>query len=124
MQGSGMTVSFGGSNYGQVAGDHAHQVQNNLGTTADELQKQIAAATHKHDPVANGECAACHNPHQADEPALLSKDRRKVCFECHEENDMATVKAHASAPQESCVTCHDPHSGKDKYFLKSPKPKN
>ena len=43
MQGSGMTVSFGGSNYGQVAGDHAHQVQNNLDATADELQKQIIA---------------------------------------------------------------------------------
>ena len=38
-----MIVSFGGSNYGQVAGDHAHQVQNNIGATADELRKQIVA---------------------------------------------------------------------------------
>jgi hypothetical protein len=43
MQGSGMIVSFGGSNYGQVAGDYAHQVQNNVGATADELRKQIVA---------------------------------------------------------------------------------
>jgi hypothetical protein len=42
-QGSGMIVSFGGSNYGQVAGNHAHQVQNNVGATTDELRKQIVA---------------------------------------------------------------------------------
>jgi len=42
-QASGFNVSFGGDNYGQVAGDHAHQVQHNTGASADELRKQIVA---------------------------------------------------------------------------------
>lgn len=38
--GSGTSITFGGSNYGQVAGDHAHQVQHN-GASAEHLRELI-----------------------------------------------------------------------------------
>jgi predicted CXXCH cytochrome family protein len=49
---------------------------------------------------------------------LLTKPPRQLCFDCHEEKDIAAVKAHASAGERSCVECHDPHLGKDKNLLK------
>jgi hypothetical protein len=39
----GYSVSFGGDNYGQVAGHQTHQVQHNIGASADELRKHIIA---------------------------------------------------------------------------------
>lgn len=38
--GSGTSISFGGDNHGQVAGDHAYQVQNN-GPSAEHLRELI-----------------------------------------------------------------------------------
>jgi predicted CXXCH cytochrome family protein len=84
----------------------------------DDLQQAIAKAPFKHDPAGNGECSSCHNAHQSSEKALLLKAPGKLCFDCHEEKDMAAVKAHAGTAGKSCVECHDPHSGKDKYLLK------
>ncbi len=71
-----------------------------------------------HSPAANGECTACHNPHQAAEAGLLLKERRKLCLECHEEKDLAGDPAHAQASGRSCLECHDPHLGQDKFLLK------
>jgi predicted CXXCH cytochrome family protein len=78
----------------------------------------MAKASFKHDPAANGDCASCHNPHQSNEKALLLKNPSQLCFDCHEEKDMAGVKAHAGTTGKSCLECHDPHWGKDKYLLK------
>jgi len=81
------------------------------------LQQGLSKAPFKHDPAGNGDCASCHSAHQANQPALLLKEPGKLCFDCHEEKDIAAVKAHAD-PNKSCTACHDPHRGQDKFLLK------
>ena len=81
--------------------------------------KAIQSGSFKHDPAGNGECASCHAAHQSNQKGLLIKERAKLCFECHEEKDMAAVKGHAGQLQKSCLECHDPHLGADKFLLKT-----
>lgn len=38
-----------------------------------------------HDPVAEGSCTTCHNPHASEFVALLTKEPIRVCLECHSE---------------------------------------
>ncbi len=79
----------------------------------------MAKAKFKHDPAANGECSSCHAPHQSGFGKLLIKDGRQTCFECHDEKEMAGVKAHQRAvAARNCSECHDPHQGEDKHFLR------
>lgn len=61
-----------------------------------------------HGPVADGECTACHDPHYADQPKLLKKD--KICFDCHDPfRGEGTV--HQPVKDGECAACHSPHAG-------------
>jgi predicted CXXCH cytochrome family protein len=72
----------------------------------------------KHPPAADGECLACHSPHQSTEPGLLLQKVELVCAECHEDADLAKVKVHIGT-KESCVKCHNPHASDEKFLLKA-----
>jgi predicted CXXCH cytochrome family protein len=63
-------------------------------------------------------CTDCHNPHSTDEKSLLKKNVNLLCADCHDQKDIAAVKAHASIGTQSCTVCHDPHVGTDKNLLK------
>jgi len=78
----------------------------------------LEKAKFTHDAV--DDCFACHDPHQAGEHALLKKAPAALCLDCHEQKDLAQVKAHAAAGTKTCTDCHDPHAGKDKNLLKTP----
>ena len=61
-----------------------------------------------HDPVAEGECASCHEPHFSTRPKLLRSDR--ICFECHDPfPEEGTV--HRPVKEGECTACHSPHAG-------------
>lgn len=61
-----------------------------------------------HEPVAGGECTACHAPHFSALPKLM-KDA-KGCGACHEPYpQQGTV--HRPVRDGRCVACHDPHAG-------------
>ena len=77
----------------------------------------LKEAKFKHQPVEDGDCGACHNPHASAVKGLLSKPDPQICAECHEEKDMAKVKAHQGMGTSACSKCHNPHAGADKYFL-------
>lgn len=61
-----------------------------------------------HDPVAAGECTACHDPHFATRPKLLKLE--KGCYECHDPFPTEGT-VHAPVRAEKCVACHSPHAG-------------
>jgi predicted CXXCH cytochrome family protein len=93
----------------------------------------------KHAPVAAGECAGCHAPHGAAQPALLvanyersiynaySESAYALCFTCHPAKAMASQRdtentkfrngdlnlhhVHVQGPRgRSCDVCHSPHA--------------
>jgi predicted CXXCH cytochrome family protein len=54
---------------------------------------------------------------------MLKKSVVALCYDCHDQKDIAAVKGHADLGAQSCVKCHDPHVGQDKNLLK-PSAKN
>lgn len=73
----------------------------------------------RHGPASEGDCLACHEPHESAHPSLLSKPRARLCEQCHEEERQAAAMHRRLAQHEiACPDCHDPHSGANRYFLK------
>ena len=74
-----------------------------------------------HDPVANGNCRACHVPHAGDEPKLLAANTRQVCLQCHadlEERGRNSRSVHpVKVEKGSCTACHQPHFSDSKSLL-------
>ena len=72
-----------------------------------------------HGPTAQGECLACHQPHEASNPFLLSSDRANLCRKCHTEQRL-TPAMHQLVISKglACLDCHDPHSGDSHKLLR------
>ena len=65
-----------------------------------------------HDPVREGACTDCHNPHGSSGPALLDRQGpvSELCFSCHDEDAFSEKRfRHGPASAGRCLTCHDPH---------------
>jgi predicted CXXCH cytochrome family protein len=66
-----------------------------------------AATTWLHGPVANGECTACHSPHQTAQRYMLLEDNGPaLCGQCQD-------------PAAECMGCHNAHSGQSPLLLKA-----
>lgn len=61
-----------------------------------------------HEPVANGECTSCHDPHFSAFPKL-QRDA-KGCVACHEPYPLRG-SIHSPVRDGRCTACHDPHAG-------------
>jgi predicted CXXCH cytochrome family protein len=73
-----------------------------------------------HEPVSDGECLTCHDPHMSNERALLRQPEADTCGECH---DVASPGGGRGlhSPVETCTDCHNPHGGKrDKFLFADP----
>src|SRR5205823_9818467 len=76
----------------------------------------------KHQPVENGECGSCHDPHKSDNKKLLLKAGEKMCFECHDDFKKALDKAkfkHDPTANGDCASCHNPRSEEHTSELQS-----
>jgi predicted CXXCH cytochrome family protein len=72
-----------------------------------------------HGPTAQGECLACHLPHEASYPFLLSSDPASLCQKCHAEKRLAAaMHGMVGAKGIVCTDCHDPHSGTSHSLLR------
>ncbi len=73
-----------------------------------------------HDPVAEGKCSACHDPHTSTEGWLLrAEEGAAICGGCHEdivEGIESASSVHEPA-EEGCTDCHDPHGGRRPAFV-------
>jgi predicted CXXCH cytochrome family protein len=67
----------------------------------------------RHSPVADGECATCHEMHRSTLPYLLKQQAPDMCTECHDEPEDLSEDAHAAENVDHCTDCHDPHFGGD-----------
>jgi predicted CXXCH cytochrome family protein len=61
-----------------------------------------------HEPVAGGECTACHEPHFSALPRLGKS--KKGCLECHGPFP-SRGSVHRPVKNGRCTDCHDPHAG-------------
>lgn len=77
----------------------------------------LATAKVKHAPVEQGECLACHNPHQADNKFLLVRKGKALCNECHDDVTLGKFK-HAPAAEGACLDCHRAHVSDGPALLK------
>ncbi len=73
-----------------------------------------------HGPVADGECAGCHEPHRSDREYLLKAPTFDLCIECHDEPADLSEPAHTVAGVERCTACHDPHFGTEMLLKANP----
>lgn len=69
-----------------------------------------------HEPVADGECMACHDPHLSAIKGLLRAAEARVCGECHSVSQKGAGRQPHSAA-EDCSGCHRPHGGGEGKFL-------
>ena len=82
--------------------------------------REDPGATWLHGPVANGECTACHSPHQSARPYLLLQDNGPaLCGQCHSAEDLQRTALHAANPTAECTGCHNAHAGRDRFLLKA-----
>lgn len=71
-----------------------------------------------HEPVAEGDCVSCHNPHASRSRKLLTGE--KICLECHDDKDpegKEGLTVHNPVNALKCVSCHDPHASSNAYQL-------
>ncbi len=76
-----------------------------------------------HPPLRDGDCADCHESHDAESPGLLRRPPVKLCLEC----DRALRKAFLVTPAAAhppfvegrCAACHDPHFSGTANLLRS-----
>ncbi|WP_136810106.1 cytochrome c3 family protein [Desulfosediminicola flagellatus] len=69
-----------------------------------------------HNTTAKGECLACHDPHQSENPKTLRQSLSLICYPCHEKGAFWQTPAHQK--HEECLTCHNPHMGINRNLLK------
>lgn len=74
-----------------------------------------------HDPVVNGQCTSCHDPHASDHGALLAVPARQLCLTCHGANmPFDAAQLHAPFENGNCLDCHDPHGSDHEGMIVRP----
>ncbi len=74
-----------------------------------------------HQPVKDGECTACHDPHgRSSGRQLLAADHdlTQVCLACHDDAAFKGEYVHGPAASGACTECHDPHGADQPSLLK------
>lgn len=73
-----------------------------------------------HEPVKEGACTSCHNPHGAAARFLLAvgSDRTPLCLNCHEAQPFRQKYVHGVVAVGACESCHDPHAAAEKSLMK------
>jgi predicted CXXCH cytochrome family protein len=67
---------------------------------------------HVHQPVADGNCTVCHDPHHSQSKALLrERDEKATCGQCHPQAQAQQKKfVHGPVAAGACTLCHNAHS--------------
>jgi predicted CXXCH cytochrome family protein len=77
-----------------------------------------------HNPVAQGKCLDCHEPHQSTNPFQLKLPEAEVCISCHAPDSLTRASHLDKTGNEAelaagCLTCHTVHMGADSQLLAS-----
>jgi predicted CXXCH cytochrome family protein len=83
----------------------------------DAEAEQIRQGLVVHQPVRQGECLGCHDPHAADQDGLLKNRAVELCFTCHTGLAKSYKYNHAPYAKGQCFSCHKPHQSSQPYLL-------
>ena len=65
-----------------------------------------------HTVIRQGSCLSCHAAHSSNFAGLVTQDRMKICFDCHDADSLSTQPVkHAPVSEGRCLDCHDAHGG-------------
>ena len=73
--------------------------------------------TNVHNPVREGDCTGCHNPHSSENEMLLIAENSELCATCHEVYSGKDF-IHGPVAGGMCTACHDPHYSEHQNLLK------
>lgn len=76
--------------------------------------------THPHQPVAEGDCMACHDPHASSGSSLLNLPEPDLCLSCHMRISrlvQGKMKAHSAIEGGGCMSCHQSHGSDMRALL-------
>lgn len=71
-----------------------------------------------HGPVAVGQCLLCHEPHRTRNPHQLRQRIPALCYGCHQEAAVNSVRDHAEESYADCSNCHESHTSLERPLLK------
>ncbi|WP_321366753.1 cytochrome c3 family protein [uncultured Desulfuromusa sp.] len=91
---------------------------------SDTIARQDRSIT-KHQPIADGECSTCHNPHSSNNPFLMTETSNiNLCGQCH---DWQTHSTHPIGGEVvdsrnpnltlDCLSCHRTHGTEFPHFI-------
>ncbi|MFZ5765393.1 MAG: cytochrome c3 family protein [Thermodesulfobacteriota bacterium] len=83
-------------------------------------KKEKFANTVVHQPLRNGQCNGCHNPHVAHFKGLLHREGADLCYECHqrEKETFSQGTVHPPVRSGQCLSCHEPHASSRQGLLR------
>lgn len=83
--------------------------------------KDLTLKARVHQPIKDGRCTECHNPHASKHATLLSDVGSELCYNCHDKKRgfMGAV-IHRPVEEGNCLACHNAHSSDIKGLLKKP----
>lgn len=106
----------------QPAALYAKAVKDTKGLCLECHSKKVDELTKKatvHQPVKDGKCTWCHNPHASKHPGLLAYTGGDLCYNCHDRKKGFTDRiVHKPVEEGNCLSCHNAHSSDRKGLLK------
>ena len=78
----------------------------------------LAGTKFQHQPVSDGDCTSCHDPHQSPLKHLLLKKGTDLCLTCHDDPGAEGKFKHSALDSAECLDCHAPHATNFKSLLK------
>ncbi|HUC85920.1 MAG TPA: cytochrome c3 family protein, partial [Candidatus Acidoferrales bacterium] len=98
---------------GKIKGLLKKPVKETCADCHDDIPAKRAKDVHQ--PVGDGDCLACHNPHATDKKGLVKKSAPALCWDCHD-NFLEKAKFQHDVV-EDCTSCHKPHSSAENNLL-------
>ncbi len=77
--------------------------------------REVFAVGSPHQPVADGDCSACHADHGKENKLVLAKEVPALCWDCHDE--MTGAERHDPVASGNCLDCHSIHTAPNKGLL-------
>jgi predicted CXXCH cytochrome family protein len=98
--------------------DHSFELAAKEGILCQKCHESQATDRVVHNPIKRHRCVECHDPHGADNPALMiQKNIADNCFECHEDTMRDDASVHSPVALGQCTVCHDSHSSSNSNLL-------